>query len=351
MEVAVFEDSRDLVDSYVDAEDFTFKGFCKQWKRKQFQHIYSAQTSTIEVIQTTRALFHVAKRIACGRDNSGNIVDSIFRNSRANCFRRIGGIYLMYSIFFKQPTREYVKIQVSPATWEELCTFVTCLPAESLLDEVRYTFSTLYRSDAFRFCALEHHFGLESLVDYDTLETCKADKTNWSSSALQLKHKHDLNTIHNHLRSTLFEMETEYNRLKEIICGGQADIAKSLPPTEVFRKAEDAAMRAINILKEESSDAMDRGEESTSLKRRIKNKAAAFIDDQTVESCIKKKRGSIEQQQEDTNDNFEESTLSRSLRRMSARSLFLEKLPQNVLSELNDNSKSSEDELNEDENS
>lgn len=345
MELAIFEDCRNLIESFLSANDYSFKGFCEQWKIKCFQYIYSAQTTTIEVIQTTRAILQVAKQIACNRSNAGHIIESIFENTNRQLYRRIGGLFLLYAVYFKQPTKQYVKIQVSLNTWGELSEFIKTLPQEPSLDEARYIFWRLYQGNAFSFTGLDYHMGLENLVDYDNINDDKSAGSGLSGSCLQLKNKEELLTVQSQFNTKL-TLEQEYNKLKEKISGGRNEIAKTLPPTKIFQDINESLKNTIQIFSTHNSNnntANGNNEQAYSTKRQTKRKAACFFDDDTIAASINNSHQSDEEH-ENANDDSDESTIGRALRRMSARSLFLEKLPKSVLDELNDASKSSDEE-------
>lgn len=312
--------------------------------------MFSAQTTTVEVIQTTRAMLHVGKRIACGKDDMGNMDEFTFVHS-VNRLRRVGGIYLMYAVFFKQPTQMYVKIQVSPSTWEQLCRFIEFLPKESFMDDVRYTFWRLYQMDAFRFTALDYPVGLENLVDYDNINLGESrDKSIFSTMSLPLKETQDLTTIQSNIDSKLINLETEYNKLKAKLGKGQEGIKKSLPPSKIFHDINETLKTTINKLSSKNNEIKKECKLEYNSRREKKRKAATFIGNDSVEKNRSVKRDSdvdadadADANSEHHRDDSEKMLADRQLRRMSARSLFLERLPQSVLDELNESSKSADE--------
>jgi len=188
MELKVYDDCWHLLQNFerttYKSQNASFELFSQCWLEMQMQHIYSAQTNHIEVMETTLAALHVAKRIACGRRTNGEL----FQASRA---QRIGGIYLLYAIFNKQPTKHYVKIEVSPRTWEDLSSYVEQLRLQSSqqsdTQQVSYIFWKLVQDNAFLYTALDYCQALDALAAYDILENFAVSRQMKNSSAVILK--------------------------------------------------------------------------------------------------------------------------------------------------------------------
>uniref|UniRef100_A0A1A9W591 snRNA-activating protein complex subunit 1 n=1 Tax=Glossina brevipalpis TaxID=37001 RepID=A0A1A9W591_9MUSC len=330
MESAVFEDCHVLLENFVKNGNPYFESFCVQWKFMMFQHVYTVQSSTIEIIQTTNAIFHIAKRTVCGRNSIGDKVEDGVNNDERCLLRRIGGLYLMYSIYFKQPTKQYVKVQVSLQTWKELTDFVKSLPPLPNTDEVRYVFWKLYKSDAFRFTAVDYHLGLENLVEYDRIDDLENLNSEEYPLRLHLMYKlHEVSEIRDKLPE-LIKMEDQYNVLKRKIAKNHQISSQALPPTKIFYEIK-SVFQTIQELITGPSSSTKNSSDCHSSRRELKRKAATFVEDkeETSSEDIRKK------------DERQKTEYKRTLRRMSCRSIFAEKLPQHVL---NDLEKSSEEE-------
>lgn len=63
---------------------------------------------------------------------------------------KIGCIYLMYILFFKQPTKQYCKFRFTLEEWVELDSFYKTRVAGKQYDQVRLIFWKLLQAHAFR---------------------------------------------------------------------------------------------------------------------------------------------------------------------------------------------------------
>lgn len=250
IELAIYEDCLSLIEKFVESNQPTFKSFCQQWQKAMFQHIYAIQTTVIEVIQTTKTILHLAKRIVCAKDAFGKL--EFEHNDSSQFVRRIGGMYLMYAVYFKQPTKQYVKILTSYETWQDLLTFIESLPMTSMTAEVRYMFWRLYKEDAFRFTALDYDVGLENLVDYDTIYNIHNGIKSDEVVRVKLKQKLMAVADTEKVLPDMVALEEEYNKTKKSIAGINTS-AKALPSTTIFQDIQDALESIRNVLDDKDS--------------------------------------------------------------------------------------------------
>lgn len=335
MELAIYEDCLSLVNNFADDENANFKTFCEKWKSMSFQHIYSAQTSVVEIVQTTKTILHLCKRIVCAKDNFGKIVSNI--KNKKQVLRRIGGFFLMYCIYFKQPTKEYVKINVSAVTWLDIINFVKTLPQNTTqIEEVGYIFWKLYKNDAFRFTALDYEVGLEDLIDYDGLY----DTQNNTADVVRVKLKQKLSIINEteKILPKLIKIEDNYNTSKNsLIECNKTDRQKiecnnTLPATTIFHDIQDALKNIHNMLEKEHSIEIETGSEETKCQKRreIKRKAAGQSKNYEIERVPIAKDTKVD--------------VGRYCGRLTVRQLMNQNLPQDLLDDLKNSS--SEDEKN-----
>ncbi|XP_030375013.1 uncharacterized protein LOC115624418 [Scaptodrosophila lebanonensis] len=249
MELHVYEDCLELVKHFYRASQKVhhaeFELFCDCWRMLQFQHIFSAQTTHCEVMQTTSAALHVGKRLACGRETNGELLEGQWKRAH-----RIGAIYLLYAIYNKQPTEEFVKIEVSPQTWDELTGYVEELRSEDGdrrdTQQVSYIFWKLVQQGAFCFTALDYCRGLENLINYDqlfkTIQTeRKGKKLNRELALKQQIRPADLDLDDEQVRvralqqscKSLRRLEMTYNHQKEQLAQGPKH-HRALPNTNIF---------------------------------------------------------------------------------------------------------------------
>ncbi|XP_011192000.2 uncharacterized protein LOC105218251 [Zeugodacus cucurbitae] len=333
MESAIFEDCRKLIDLFVNSGNNSFPSFCKQWKSLQFQHIYFAQTSHIELIQTTSAIIHCAKQDICSPDENDTDIDPPVshntNNTTAQHFtderirRRIGYLYLLYAIYFKQPTKHYVKIETNINTWKNIKNFIDSLPMSPDMDEPRYIFWRLLQADAFRFTALNYCVGLEDFVDYDKLNgKDNVDVLGKNSSKNLGQQLQDFPTIQRILPA-LTVLEDGYNEMKEMLVNSNKSgmHKQTLPATTIFKSIEQC-FQNIQAIVDENEGRVNKPKLSPlkSTKRNLKRKGFTSIhNNKKSEDC-----GATESISKKSNIR----------RRMSARTVFTDELPKDLLDDL-----------------
>ncbi|XP_005190991.1 snRNA-activating protein complex subunit 1 [Musca domestica] len=280
MECALYKDCHALIEEFTNNGSVDFPSFSSIWKKQMFQYIYAMQSSVIEIILTTNTIMHMAKRSICAKDEFGKYLSSTEGNEQRNLLRRIGGVYLMYAIYFKQPTKQFVKVSVSLETWREIVSFIESLDCRPELDQVRYIFWRLYQADAFRFTAMDYYVGPE-LVDYDKI-TEEHNEAEQHTEVIRVNAKDKLLLVPE-IQENLKEMtaqEEEYNQLKKAIGKGQNQSAATLPRTEVFKNINSAFSKIKDILDGKSNEFSEiYGGKSISTRRKdLKRKAAGRVN-------------------------------------------------------------------------
>lgn len=251
IELAIFEDCSALINNFVDSSNPSFKIFCQQWLKAKFQYMYGVQTTAIEVIQTTKAILHFAKRIVCPSNEFGKLANVI--NNEREVRRRIGGIYLIYAIYFKQPTYRFVKLLMSRETWQEFTNFIQNLPENSISDEVKYIFWNLYKEDAFRFTCSDYDFGLENMVDYDRLYDIHNGNKCVDVVRENLRQKLIIVKEAERILPSMILLEDQYNNSKaSLLTANKLGVA--LPPTNIFHAISDAIKSVHDTLGDKSNE-------------------------------------------------------------------------------------------------
>lgn len=75
----------------------------------------------------------------------------------------IGALYLMYAVYFKQPTRQYCKFRCTQPEWQRIHRFYTAL-SEPHHQQARLILWKLIGADAFRFVECEKECGFETYL-------------------------------------------------------------------------------------------------------------------------------------------------------------------------------------------
>ncbi|XP_034664608.1 uncharacterized protein LOC117898976 [Drosophila subobscura] len=335
MEVNVYDDCWLLVQRFNqaanDEQNGEFQLFCRCWQELQLQHLFSAQTNHIEIIATTLAALHVGKRVACGRRTNGQ------PHPAASRYQRIAGFYLLYVIYNKQPTQNFVKIEVSPDTWQSLCDYALQLrrdsPDQKDTQQVSYFFWRLVQQQAFRFTALDYCQGLDALVNYDNVESVAGASKQRKSEMLLKQHKpnkvsliYELEDLRNlDLASDpLCKLETAYNKQKEQLLGQE----QTLPPTRVFSHLQEIFSDIQSILGVQKSQQNADIQPTTSrnhqleLRERVRYKA---MYGKEKDEPPKTEEAEEPEQEQEAQDPYQ--------RRTSSATVFLPQLPKEVARE------------------
>ncbi|XP_017083786.1 uncharacterized protein LOC108116413 [Drosophila eugracilis] len=338
MELNIYDDCWELVQRFQrlvkDGENCEFEVFCNCWREMQLQHLFTAQTNHIEVIATTLAALHVAKRLSCSRRTTGDL----FAASRS---QRIGGFYLLYVIYYKQPTRNFVKIEVSPRTWQELTDYALQLRKESPekkdTQQVAYMLWRLVQEQAFRYTALDYCQGLDNLVDYDRLEVIAGANRQRQSALMQKQQRSNNVSLTYELEGLreldqagqpLCDLESAYNAQKEKLAGQEL----ALPPTQIFSQLRTVFAEIQSLL---GATADERPTTSASnqleVRQRVRNKAMYGVETREPQHQPEELEVELE-----VNEAYQ--------RRMSSATVFKQKLPDDVQREYDNAYDCSDDE-------
>lgn len=362
-EYAVYTDCRRLIYNFAINLNPSFEFFCFQWRTMNFQHMYAIQTSTVELMQTTSTILHVAKRIACGHQNDGMPKND---DEHVKRMRQIGAFYLMYAIYFKQTTVGYCKIEVSLETWKEMQNFIENLPNEEMYDEVRYVFNELVKSNAFRFCALDYKVGIDKLVDYDKVDEKHETEQNFNMNAKKEEESYKQLKQHfpqlEELQSKLAEynqLEKEYNEQKCKLIENKVDglDAQSLPMSEIFQNINKVFENIDKILQPNKNNEKESENATNSKRRQLKNKAfrsktkknynESTDEDEMDHDTENDSSSNAENDADDKKQSSRKSKNKYVVKRMSSKTIFAQELPAEVLNELRDDD--DDDEMNEEE--
>ncbi|XP_075145027.1 proximal sequence element A Pbp45 [Haematobia irritans] len=284
MEAAIFADCHALIEDFVSGGSAAFEVFCTKWHKHMFQNIYTEHKMIYLIVQATLVLFHTAKRTLCAKDEYSKHMSTIDGKEDSKILRRIGGLYLMYAIYFKQPTKEYVKISVSLDTWREITTFIDSLKSYPGMNEALYIFWRLYQAEAFLFTALDYHVGLEDLADYDKIAEDYQHVEETEVVRVQAKHKLLLVP---EIQETLEEMKTqedEYNELKTKITKSQSMGVESLPPTKIFSEMHSVFANIKDILEGKDVSITEKNQSINTTRKNLKRKAAGLTNRDYYES-------------------------------------------------------------------
>lgn len=80
-------------------------------------------------------------------------------SSLTTIMERVTTLYLMYSLYFKQPTKDFCKFRFTLSEWQKMKTFYNCIQADSKYLQACVVFWRLWQSNAFRLVGydVEHY--------------------------------------------------------------------------------------------------------------------------------------------------------------------------------------------------
>ncbi|XP_031622542.1 uncharacterized protein LOC116340273 [Contarinia nasturtii] len=139
------DDCMELINNYCSRNETDFELFCDDWKQMGFHYVFAGHTYQHELLLYTENLFTVLK----------NIFTSLTTLSE-----RLATLYLMYAMYFKQPTKDFCKFRFTLADWMKMKSFYDAINSESTTYlQARAIFWRLWQGNAFRFveCDVEHY--------------------------------------------------------------------------------------------------------------------------------------------------------------------------------------------------
>ncbi|XP_055378219.1 uncharacterized protein LOC129609964 isoform X2 [Condylostylus longicornis] len=299
---AISKDCTKLIQNFVAQNNSEFSSFCNEYKKIKFYHIYTIQLTDTDMILTTRHIMSYCK-------------DYFHKTTITTVMEKIGALYLMYCIYYQQPQKLLVKIQVDMDTYVNLRKFIAMIDEKQNYDQVRYIFYHLLSVNAFRFVASEIFYGLEPFlykekgfcVAFKLLET----KYNEMKSKINKKEKNEGNKI-------------EYSNIAE-------QYEKQLEKIEKMLNTNTKDGEQSNQSENESSkkSMVVREIKKTAFSKNFSSFQKSILDGNSMED-------SSSNSEQTTDDDLEPPKAVYLKRKYSAVKILNEKLPKEVLKELGD---------------
>ncbi|XP_055858337.1 uncharacterized protein LOC129920874 [Episyrphus balteatus] len=235
MELAIQKDCESIIESFIANENPRFESFVYQWKSTLFQSIYSGQSHTVEIIQSTNACIHYAKRIL----------------SSKSTLHKLGALFLLYAIYFKQPTDRFHKIDIDISAWKKLKEFVFSLDNSTYGDDAKCIFWELLKENAFKFVASDTYFGLENLLNLDKI---RSNVVNLSTSIHTFRNDMRFLNSSRGLFVGIQKLDDGYNEMKELInqniSGSTNEVRCVVPISKGFQDLKKAFSRLQSLIDE-----------------------------------------------------------------------------------------------------
>lgn len=147
------------------------------------------------------------------------IAKQIFLSSKSP-LEKIGAFYLLYALYFKQPTDRFCKVRVTLRDWREFKRFVQWPAPEQYSLEIAAIFWKMFIGDAFRFVQHELEQGYDSFFGKGTALGRFDDKCRESFKIVKEAEKDFLAMkASTGLFTALDALEMGYNEMKESLDG------------------------------------------------------------------------------------------------------------------------------------
>jgi len=127
--------------------DLRFQHFADIFQQMKFPLIFAGRTSFKEMFELTEDLIELAKQ-------------ETFSHNKTPL--RVAALYLIYSLYFKQPFRPKTRIKLSLSEYKEMVGFVNECRLKKHW-EVPFVFFKLVLDDAFQYVAISRPVGMESI--------------------------------------------------------------------------------------------------------------------------------------------------------------------------------------------
>ncbi|XP_076627852.1 proximal sequence element A Pbp45 [Colletes latitarsis] len=138
------EDCERLIARFEQENDIRFQTFCEIWKEMKFSLVFTGHPAYIELLEFCEEALNVCKKLL--------LLPPRFKE-------RIGGLYLLYGIYYKMPIDQF-KIRVKLDDWRSIMELHAEIKEAEHLD-ANYVLCKLIADNAFHFCIFDKEFGLE----------------------------------------------------------------------------------------------------------------------------------------------------------------------------------------------
>ncbi|XP_067002537.1 snRNA-activating protein complex subunit 1 [Anabrus simplex] len=138
-------DCHNLIQEFIKLNSVRYDDFAEVWRNMKFSFIYCERKSFDELVEFTEELFRIAKE---------------FWLKPREFHNKIGGLYMLYGLYFKQPTGHWIKIRITLDEFKEIRKFHDTVRQDRHHD-ANFILSKLVYVGAFHFCATTYVHGME----------------------------------------------------------------------------------------------------------------------------------------------------------------------------------------------
>ncbi|XP_055378220.1 uncharacterized protein LOC129609964 isoform X3 [Condylostylus longicornis] len=291
---------------------------------------FRIQLTDTDMILTTRHIMSYCK-------------DYFHKTTITTVMEKIGALYLMYCIYYQQPQKLLVKIQVDMDTYVNLRKFIAMIDEKQNYDQVRYIFYHLLSVNAFRFVASEIFYGLEPFLckkfNYPTIVESELNRKNFLNPEMS-----NLIDKEKGFCVAFKLLETKYNEMKSKINKKEKNEGNKIEYSNIAEQYEKQLEKIEKMLNtntkdgEQSNQSENESSKKSMVVREIKKTAfsknfssfqKSILDGNSMED-------SSSNSEQTTDDDLEPPKAVYLKRKYSAVKILNEKLPKEVLKELGD---------------
>lgn len=138
------EDCEQLITRFERADNIRFETFCDIWKAMKFSLVFVGRPSFLELLEFCEEALHICKQFI--------LLPPRFKE-------RIGGLYLLYGVYFKMPIDQF-RIKIKLDDWKSILELHAEIKEAEHLD-ANYILCKLIASNAFHFCLFDSEYGME----------------------------------------------------------------------------------------------------------------------------------------------------------------------------------------------
>ncbi|XP_055526826.1 snRNA-activating protein complex subunit 1 [Wyeomyia smithii] len=238
------EDCFAFLSEFSKHQSMDFYYFCHEWKRVNFQYIFHGRNTDFEMVEFINEALLIVKQIfLCSKKP----------------LEKIGAFYLLYALYFKQPTGQFCKIRVTLADWQEFKRFVRNPSPERESHEIAVILWKLFIGDGFRFVQDEKEHGYDSFFVKGLQTNRFDDKVRESYKIIQDAEK-DFRTMKSSsgLFTALDALEMAYNEMKESLDETEASCSTGdkIPQSNLMQSLHKDLEEIIKVLNTDEPSAV-----------------------------------------------------------------------------------------------
>ncbi|XP_037032954.1 snRNA-activating protein complex subunit 1 [Bradysia coprophila] len=270
-------DTELLLNRFVKLNSARFECFCTEWIRMNFQYVFCGYMCVSEMVQFIEDAFIVVKRALLNAQSY---------------FEKIGALYLMYAMYFKQPPKQYCKFRMTMSEWMKMNQFYNevCI----FHDQASLIFWKLLQHDAFRFVEAEYEYGFERFMQkgmIDGNDDLRFRKINpMIDDTMSVMKEPSTGIV-----PALEILQIGYNEMKEHLNQSSSSLAPTTIATDIAKGLEEIEnlfkIDRVPKAHDPDSDADNQSDDISTRRKQLKKKAYGADAAASSESPKKTKSG------------------------------------------------------------